>query len=139
MELVEPQPLGHRSSHFLAVAREHDGAFDAGSVQVANRLLGIGLYGVGNYDMAGVRVIDQYMEDRTDDLAIGGVDTGRSKHLGIADDDALAVDIRRHAMARVIGGVAYAFGIELALEGGAYRLRDGVIGKRLGKGRDLKQ
>lgn len=42
-------------------------------------------------------------------------------------------------MARVIGGVAYAFGIELALEGGAYRLRDGVIGKRLGKGRDLKQ
>ena len=32
-------------------------------------------------------------------------------------------------MARVIGGVAYAFGIELALEGGAYRLRDGMVGE----------
>lgn len=83
VKLVEPQLLGHRRRNLLAVAREHDGAFDAGSVQVANRLLGIGLYGVGNYDMAGVRVIDQYMEDRTDDLAIGSVDTGRSKHLAL--------------------------------------------------------
>ena len=58
MELVEPQPLGHRSSHFLAVAREHDGALDAGGVQVADRLLGIGLYGVGNYNVAGIDAID---------------------------------------------------------------------------------
>ena len=108
-------------------------------MQVANRLLCIGFNGVGNYDVAGIDVIDQHVEDGADDLAIWRFDAGRSKHLGIADDDALAVDIRRHAMARVIGGVAYAFGIELALEGGAYRLRYGVIGKRLGKGRDFEQ
>ena len=129
MELVETELLGYRRRNLLTVAREHDGALDAGGVQVANRLLGIGLYGVGNYDVAGVRIIDQHVEDGADDLAIGRFDTGHSKHLCVADDDALAVDNRRHAMARVIGGVAYAFGIELALEGGAYRLRDGMVGE----------
>lgn len=41
-------------------------------------------------------------------------------------------------MARVVGGVAYALGIELALEGGAHRLRDGMVGERLGEGCDLE-
>lgn len=106
-------------------------------MQVANRLLRIDLDGVGNYDVAGIGAVDEHVEDRTDDLAIGSVDTGRSKHLGVADDDMFAVDSRRHAMARVVGGVAYALGIELALEGGAHRLRDGMVGERLGEGCDL--
>ena len=89
--------------------------------------------------MAGVRVIDQYMEDRTDDLAIGSVDTGRSKHLGIADDDALAVDGCRETVTRDIGGVAHAILVELTLVGGTYGPCDGVVGERLGEGCDLKQ
>ena len=47
----------------------------------------------------------------------------------MADDDILAVDGRRHAVARVISGIRYALGIEFALEGGAYRLRDGMVGE----------
>ena len=129
MELVETELLGHRRRNLLAVAREHDGALDAGGVQVANRLLGIGLDGVGNYNVAGIDAIDQHVEDRTDDLAIGRFDAGRCEHLGVADDDVPAVDVRRHAMARVVGGVAYALGVDLAMVGGAHRLRDGMIGE----------
>ena len=101
-------------------------------MQVANRLLGIGLYGIGDHDVAGVRAIDQHMQDCTNDLAIGSVDTCRSEHLGVADDDVLAVDGCRYTVARVVGGVAHAFGVDLALVGGAHRLRDGVVGERLG-------
>ena len=42
-------------------------------------------------------------------------------------------------MARVVGGVAYALGVDLAMVGGAHGLRDGVIGERLRKGCDLEQ
>ena len=89
--------------------------------------------------MAGIDAIDQHVKNCADDLTIGRFDAGRSEHLGVADDDGLAVDGRRHAMARVVGGVADALGIELALEGSAYRLRDGVVGERLGKGCNLEQ
>ena len=139
MELIDSQLIGHGGGHFLAVSREHDGALDAGGVQVANRLLGIGFDGVGNYDVTGIDVIDQHMEDSADDFAIGCFDADCGEHLGVADDDVFAVDVRRHAMARVVGGVAYTLGIELALEGGAHRLRDGMVGERLGEGCDFKQ
>ena len=139
MELIETELLGHGCRHFLAVAREHNGMFDAGGVQVADRLLGIGLNGVGNHDVAGVRAVDQHVQNRADDLAIGSVDTGRGKHLGVADDDVLAVDGCRYAMTRVVGGVAHALGVDLALVGGTYGLSDGVVGERLGKGRDLEE
>ena len=139
MELVEPQPLGHRSSHFLAVAREHDGALDAGGVQVADRLLGIGLNGVCNHDVAGIHAVHEHVEDRADNLTVRCFNAGRGEHLGVADDDMLAVDGRRHAVARVIGGIRHALGVELALVGGAHGLRDGVIGERLRKGCDFEQ
>ena len=139
MELVEAELLGHRSSHFLAVAREHNGALDAGGVQVADRLLGIGLNGVCNHDVAGVCAVNEHMQNCSDDLAIGRFDSGRGEHLCVADDDVLAVDGRRHAVARVVGGVAHALGVDLALEGDAHGLRDGVIGERLGEGCDFKQ
>ena len=42
-------------------------------------------------------------------------------------------------MARVVGGVANALGVDLALVGDTHRLRDGVIGERLRKGCDLEQ
>ena len=42
-------------------------------------------------------------------------------------------------MARVVGGVAYALGVDLALVGDTYGLRDGVIGERLSKGCDFEQ
>ena len=80
MELVETELLGHRRRNLLAVAREHDGALDAGGVQVADRLLGIGLDGVGNYNVAGIDAIDQHVKDRTDDLAIGRFVSGRGEH-----------------------------------------------------------
>lgn len=89
--------------------------------------------------MAGVHAVNEHVENCADNLAIGSVDTGRSKHLGIANDDVLAVDGCRHAMARVVGGVAYALGVDLAMVGGAHGLRDGVIGERLRKGCDLEQ
>ena len=108
-------------------------------MQVTNRLLGIGLDGVGDDDMAGIDAIDQHVENGADDLAIGCFDVGGGEHLGVADDDGLAVDGCRHAVARVISGIRYALGIELALEGGTYRLRDGMVGERLGKGRDFEQ
>lgn len=56
-----------------------------------------------------------------------------------ADDDVLAVDGCRHAVARVVGGVANALGVDLALVGDTHGLRDGVIGERLRKGCDLEQ
>ncbi len=98
-------------------------------MQVADRLLGIGLDGVGNYNVAGIDAIDQHVKDRTDDLAIGRFDAGRGEHLSVADDDVLAVDGCRHAMARVVGGVAYALGVDLALVGDTHRLRDGMVGE----------
>ena len=139
MELVEAELLGHCSSHFLAVAREHNGALDAGGVQVADRLLGIGLNGVCNHDVAGVHAVNEHMQNRSDDLAVGRFDSGRGEHLCVADDDVLAVDGCRHAVARIVGGVAYALGVDLALVGDAHGLRDGVIGERLRKGCDLEQ
>ena len=42
-------------------------------------------------------------------------------------------------MARVVGGVAYALGVDLAMVGDTHGLRDGVIGERLRKGCDLEQ
>ena len=79
------------------------------------------------------------MEDGADDLAIGRFDSGRGEHLCVANDDVLAVDGCRHAMARVVGGVAYALGVDLALVGDTYGLRDEVIGERLSKGCDFEQ
>ena len=139
MELVETELLDHRRRNLLAVAREHDGALDTGGVQVANRLLSIGLDGVCNHDVAGVHAVNEHMQNRSDDLAIGRFDSGRGEHLCVANDDVLAVDGCRHAMARVVGGVAYALGVDLALVGDTYGLRDGVIGERLSKGCDFKQ
>ena len=51
----------------------------------------------------------------------------------------LAVDDCRHAVARVVGGVAHSLGGDLALVGDAHGLRDGVIRERLRKGCDLEQ
>ena len=50
--------LRHGLRNLLAVAREHDGAVDTGGMQVANRLLRIGLNGVCNHDVAGIGAID---------------------------------------------------------------------------------
>ena len=79
------------------------------------------------------------MEDGADDLAIGRFDSGRGEHLCVANDDVLAVDGCRHAVARVVGGVANALGVDLALVGDTHGLRDGMVGERLGKGGDLEQ
>ena len=79
------------------------------------------------------------MEDRADNLTVRCFNAGRGEHLGVADDDMHAVDGRRHAVARVISGILHALGVELALVGGAHRLRDRVIGERLGEGGDFEQ
>ena len=139
MELVETELLGHRRCNLLAVAREHDGAVDTGGMQVANRLLRIGLNGVCNHDVAGVHAVNEHVEDRADNLTVRCFNAGRGEHFGVANDDVLAVDGCRHAVARVVGGVAHAHGVDLALVGVAHGLRDGVIGERLSKGCDFEQ
>ena len=90
VELVETELLGHRRCNLLAVAREHDGSVDTGGMQVANRLLRIGLNGVCNHDVAGVHAVNEHVEDRADNLAVRCFNAGRGEHLGVANDDVLA-------------------------------------------------
>ncbi|CDD84629.1 unknown [Collinsella sp. CAG:289] len=135
---VQAKLAGYCGCHLLAVACEHHAAAHSRGVKVADGLLGVVFYGVGDHDMASVSGIDQHVENRSCDFAIGRCEACFCKHFCVAHYDLFAVDGCEDAMAGVIAGIRDALGVQFARVGGADRLRDGVIGEGFRKGRHFE-
>ena len=132
--LVQAELMRYGGRHLLAVTREHYATAYTHGVKIADGLPGVVFYGVGNYDMTGVGVIDQHMENRPHDFAIGRCEARLGKHLAVTHHDLFAVDGGEDAMSGLVARVRDAFEVELTRVSGADRLRDGVVGEGFRKG-----
>ena len=99
MIFVDVQFAGNRRCHLLAVARQHDDAFNALSLQLCYSLTALFLHLIVDDDVSGIRqsgvrrcggawargcVFYRHMDDRTDMVAVVPFHTDRLHHLRIA-------------------------------------------------------
>ncbi len=129
MDLVQAQLPGHRLTHRLGVAGEHDGLPYAGRLQVPEGFFRPLLHLVGDDDVAHIDPVHRHMDDGAH--VVAGVLEGNVKlvhKLLIARQDGLSVHHRPDTVAGDLLGVGDPVGVRGGLAGRLDGPGDGVVG-----------
>ena len=126
MHLIDAELLRDMVGDLLNVAREHDGFLHARALEGGDGVARVGLYHVGDDDMAGILAVDRHVDDRADAVALLPLDTQLIHELAVARGHAVAVHGRDHAAAAALFNVRYAGAVKLAAAGLLQALADRV-------------
>lgn len=138
MHLRDAELLRHGIGRALAVAGEHDDAHTV-CTQAGDRLARTALRLVGDDDIAEIRAISRDVDNRADliDRRRGQAEGGHQ--LRVAGGDGAAADLRGHTVTGELSGVRCDQRLRQLSGCAAQALADGVVGKPLGRRRELQQ
>ena len=138
-DLIHPEVTRHIVRDLLNVASEHDGLGDARRLERGDGVAGMGLFHIGDDDVARVLAVHRDMDDGADTVALVPHDAQLLHQLAVSGGDGHAVHHRGHAAAAVLLNVRDAGAIQRTAGSLLQTLADGVRGRALGKRRVFEQ